>query len=86
MTELSIDEATEVVKAAVTEVAPDAADDLPGIDPTVDLWDELELDSMDHQNVMVAIYNKTGVDIPEREYARLRTLGDLARHLSDASS
>ena len=84
MTVLSTEEAMAAVKAAIIDVAPDVVDELPAVEPGADVWDDLDLDSMDHQNVMVGLFERTGVDIPERDYARLRSLDALARYLTEA--
>ena len=84
MTNLSIAEAMAVTKNAISTVAPDVEDELESTDPGVDLWEELELDSMDHLNVMVELKDKTGVDVPEREYGRLRSLNAIADYLAAA--
>lgn len=81
MTLLSTDQANTVVCDALGAVAPDIADELPTIDRTVDLWEELQLDSMDHLNVMTEIFERTGFEIPESEYGRLRSLETLSGHL-----
>jgi acyl carrier protein len=80
------DDATEIVRHAIVDVAPDMADELESVDPTADLWDVLDLDSMDHQNVMVAIFDRTGVEIAERDYPVLRSLDRLADHLASVDT
>ena len=75
------DEPTSVILAAIAEVAPDA--DLSAIDPTADLTEQLELDSMDFLNVVVAVNEATGVEIPERDYPELSTLERFAAYLAD---
>ena len=86
MARLTRNDADEIVRNAIAEVAPDVADELGSVDPTVDLWDVLDLDSMDHQNVMVAIFKRTGVEISERDYPSLRSLDRLAEHLATVAS
>lgn len=86
MTELSPLEAIEQVKAAIGEVAPDLIDELATVDTTCDLWDVLDLDSMDHQNIMVGIFERTGVEIAEREYPQLRSLDSLAQRIAASAS
>lgn len=81
MRTLTVDEAVAVVRDAIGDVAPEVVDELESIDGRTDLWEALELDSMDHQNVMVRLFDRTGVDIPERDYGRLRSLSALAAHL-----
>ncbi len=85
MTRFSAREAEEMVRAAIIQVAPDVIDVLPSMDPADDLWDVLELDSMDHQNVMVAIFERSGVEIAERDYPNLRSLDNLAAHIASSS-
>ncbi|MCP3988864.1 MAG: acyl carrier protein [Actinomycetia bacterium] len=85
MTKLFAREAEEVVRGAIVQVAPDLVEALASVDPADDLWDVLELDSMDHQNIMVEIFERTGVEIAERDYPMLRSLDRLAEHLSTFS-
>lgn len=82
MTTLSTDNAMQIVIDAIAAVAPDVAAELPALDRTVDLWEELQLDSMDHLTVMTTIWEQTGIEIAERDYAQLRSLDALATHLS----
>jgi acyl carrier protein len=73
-------ELREVVIHALTEVAPDI--DPATIDPNTDLVEQLDIDSMDFLNVVVAIHEKTGIEIPERDYAKLSTLSDAVAYLA----
>ena len=73
--------ATSLILSAVAEVAPEV--DLAGLDPTADLTEQLELDSMDFLNVVVAVNEATGVEIPERDYPELSTLERFAAYLAD---
>ena len=75
-------ESTEVVLASIAAVAPEAEDELPDLDPSTDLFEELGLDSMDHLNVMTEIAKRTGVEIPEREYGQLRSVSALAARIT----
>ena len=72
---MSDDTDRQTVLGAITTVAPDV--DPSTIDPDDDLWYALELDSMDQLGVMIAIRDRTGIEIPEAEYAALITLDDL---------
>lgn len=73
--------AAGVVRSALVHVAPDRADDLDDLDPGVDLWHELNLDSLDHVTVMELIADVTGVDIAERDYPRLLSFDQLRAHV-----
>jgi acyl carrier protein len=65
---------------AIAEVAPDA--DLDGLDPGADLRDELDIDSMDFLHVLVGINERLGVEVPEEDYGRVRTLAALEAYVS----
>ena len=70
----------EVVLAALVEVAPDI--DAASIDPSLDLAEQLDIDSMDFLNVVVLIHERTGIEIPERDYPKLSTLDDAVAYLA----
>jgi acyl carrier protein len=72
----------EVVIRALTEVAPDI--DPASIDPDSELAEQLDIDSMDFLNVIVAINEETGIEIPERDYPKLSTLNDAIAYLGEA--
>ncbi|MBK5221098.1 MAG: acyl carrier protein [Thermoleophilia bacterium] len=72
-------ELRDVFVGALTEVAPDI--DPAAIDPGVELTEQLDLDSMDFLNVIVAVNERTGIEIPERDYGKLATLEDAVTYL-----
>jgi len=74
----------DIVIGALTEVAPDI--DPAAIDPDTDLADQLDIDSMDFLNVIVAINERTGIEVPERDYPKLSTLNDAVAYLETARS
>ncbi|QDZ27854.1 acyl carrier protein [Noviherbaspirillum sp. UKPF54] len=45
------------------------------------LREQVDLDSMDWLNFLIGLHRKLKVDIPESDYARLRTLNDLVEYL-----
>ena len=58
----------------------------PEVDPATvagdaDLREALDLDSMDFMNFMVELVERTGIDIPEADYPRLRTLDGALAYL-----
>ncbi len=75
--------ARAAVLDAIARVAPDA--DTSGLVGDEDLLDELLLDSMDLLNIVVAVHESTGVEIPERDYGKLGTLDEFAAYLTDRS-
>ncbi len=67
------------VRDSLRRVAPEAdIDDLPG---DVELRDELDLDSMDFLNFVVGIAERTGIEIPERDYPEVITLDGCLAYL-----
>lgn len=75
-------ELREVLIDALTQVAPEI--DPAQIDPTADLAEQLDIDSMDLLNVIVAVHERTGIEIPERDYGKLATLDDAVAYLAAA--
>jgi hypothetical protein len=65
---------------ALGGVAPEA--DLAGLRGNVALRDQLDLDSMDFLNFLVAVHQRTGVEIPEADYGKLATLDQLVDYLA----
>ncbi|MBS1138564.1 MAG: Phosphopantetheine-binding protein [Proteobacteria bacterium] len=59
----------------------------PEIDPTKIIADkplrtQIDLDSMDWLNVLAAIHEKLGVDIPESDYGKVQTLDSIVAYLA----
>ena len=79
---MTTDELTALVLRAIAEVAPDVEPELASLDPDVDLWVELELDSMDHLSVMTLLSESTGREIPERDYPALTSVTDISGYLA----
>jgi acyl carrier protein len=75
-------ELRDVLIGALTQVAPEI--DPTQIDPTEDLAEQLDIDSMDFLNVIVAVHERTGIEIPERDYGKLATLDDAVAYLAAA--
>ena len=71
-----------LVMSVLTEVAPDI--DAAAIDPDADFLEELDIDSMDFLNIIVAINERTGIEIPERDYPKLSTVNDAVSYLAHA--
>jgi acyl carrier protein len=67
------------VFAALRAIAPEVS---PGeIAPDQPLREQVDLDSMDFLNFLIRLSKATGVDVPEADYAKLRTLDDLVAYL-----
>jgi len=71
-----------IVISVLTEVAPEVDPD--AIDPDTELVEQLDIDSMDFLNIVVAINERTGIEVPERDYPKLSTLNDAVAYLAHA--
>lgn len=68
-----------VVIATLKTIAPEVEEgDLRADRP---LRNQVDLDSMDWLNFLQGLHGALGVDIPERDYAKLVTLDDLLAYL-----
>ena len=74
------DEIRTAVLQALTSVAPEIDPRSLGADNA--LRQELELDSMDFLNFVIALHQRLGVDVPERDYVKLATLNGAVGYLS----
>ena len=73
-----------MILSAIADVAPELESELGDLDHDIDLWTELQLDSMDHLAVMTRLATQSGRDIPERDYPRLTTVNTLRDYLRAA--
>lgn len=74
----------EPIRMAVLEILRTLA---PEIDPARIIPDkalrgQIDLDSMDWLNVLVAVHERLGVDIPESDYVHLATLDGIVAYLA----
>jgi acyl carrier protein len=74
------DEIRAHVVASLAAIAPEA--DYEALDDGASLRDELDLDSMDFLNFVQGLHDRLGVDVPERDYPRLVTLGSTVDYLT----
>lgn len=68
-----------IVLAELKSIAPEVTVD--ELEPTRPLREQVDLDSMDWLNFLIALHRKLKVDIPESDYARLRSLDNLVDYL-----
>jgi acyl carrier protein len=67
------EEIKELVLRILGEIAPEA--DLTRLKPDVSFRDQLDIDSMDFLNFVIALDERLDVRIPESDYPKLSTLG-----------
>jgi acyl carrier protein len=68
------------ILAALSEIAPEA--DVAALRGDVPLRDQLDLDSMDFLNFLVAVHQRSAVEIPEADYGKLATLDALVAYVA----
>jgi acyl carrier protein len=77
-----------LVRGLLADIAPEA--DVDGLGLDAPLQDTVDLDSVDFLNFVTALYEATGVDIPEHDYPEVTTLRGclayIARHQDAASA
>ena len=74
------DDIRNAIVEALTRIAPEI--DPASIQPGVSFRDQLDLDSMDFLNFVLALHDRLGVEIPEADYPRLYTLDGAVAYLA----
>lgn len=69
-----------VVLDILENIAPD--EDLTGLDDSVPLRDQMELDSMDFLDIVMELRKRYRIQIPEEDYPQLVTMESTVRYLS----
>ena len=78
---------TEIRATALRQlgiIAPEA--DLTQLKPDVNFREQLDLDSMDSLNFVIALHEQLGIDIPEKDYPKLATLDGRVTYLAAAGT
>ncbi len=75
------EEIRSTVLRLLSDIAPEA--DLASIKPNVNIRDQLDIDSMDFLNFVIAVDKELHVDIPERDYPKLATLDACMAYLAE---
>ncbi len=76
---MNAEESRTAVLALLSQITPEA--DLGAIDVDADLRTELDIDSMDFLNLVEGVAESTGVDIPESDYPKVRSVEGLTSYL-----
>jgi len=78
-TSLTPDEIKKTVLRLLGEIAPEA--DLAVVKPDISFRDQLDIDSIDFLNFVVALHKQFQVDVPESDYPDLATIDSSVRYL-----
>jgi acyl carrier protein len=68
-----------VVQEELGNIAPEM--DVGAIDPSADLREALDIDSMDFLNFITAMHRRLGIAVPEIDYPKLITLDGAVAYL-----
>ncbi len=77
---MTTDEIRKTVLKSLGDVAPDA--DLGSLKPDKDIREELDIDSMDFLNFMVALKEALGVEVPEADYDKVGSINACVDYLA----
>jgi len=69
----------EALLAILEDIAPEA--DFDQIAPDEDVREALDIDSFDFLNVLIALNEQTGVEIPEADYGQLVSINDIVTYV-----
>jgi acyl carrier protein len=75
---MNAEEIRQVVLAELRRIAPEVED----VQPAKPLRDQVDLDSMDWLNFLVALNERLKIEIPEADYRKLGTLEQIVDYLS----
>jgi acyl carrier protein len=77
------DDALDLLARLLHRIAPevDPGDLVPG----AQLQEEFDLDSMDFLNLVTALHDATGIDVPERDYPELASVDGFVSYVVTAS-
>lgn len=73
------DELKQIVLRLLGEIAPEA--DPASVKPDVSFRDQLDIDSIDFLNFIVAMHKQFQIDVPESDYPELTTIDGCVRYL-----
>ena len=79
---MNANDARALLARLLRGIAPEV--DLASVDDDALLHDELDLDSMDFLNLVTALHDESGIDVPERDYPELATVGGFIDYLTRA--
>ena len=77
------DDARALIRSVMAEVAPEA--DVDNVGPDETMQEALDLDSIDFLNFVTGLHERTGLEIPERDYPELSTVEGAVRYLTTAT-
>jgi len=77
---MSDEDLRSAVLAALGSVAPEMEE--AELDPKASFREQLDIDSMDFLNFVIALHEMLGIDIPEADYPRMASLDAAIAYLA----
>lgn len=74
------DEIRSVLREEIGNIAPEV--DIAGLPDDADLREAVDIDSIGFLNLMIALDRRLGVNVPEADYPRLRTVARAVDYLA----
>lgn len=81
---MTADDIRAVVLRILGRIAPEA--DLDQLVPNISFRDQLDIDSMDFLNFVVALHKELHIEIPEKDYPKVATLHGCLDYLAQAQA
>jgi acyl carrier protein len=79
---MNIEAARQLLGRLLGRIAPEI--DLDEIPPAALLQDAADLDSMDFLNLITALHDEAGINVPERDYPKLATIDGFCDYVAAA--
>jgi len=77
---MNVDEIRNILNEELGNIAPEA--NLQTLNPSADLREALDIDSIDFLNFITAIHRRLGINVPELDYPKLFTLDGAVTYLA----
>ncbi len=75
------EELQNMIIHAILEIAPDVEED--EIELSANIQRSLEIDSFDFLKILTAMNEKTGVEVPEADYAKVGSVEEMTSYIID---
>ncbi|MGZ4986243.1 MAG: acyl carrier protein [Chthoniobacterales bacterium] len=77
---MSEEKLKRVIFEGLRKIAPESEPE--SLAPDANVRKALDIDSYDFLNFLIGLNDTIGVDVPESDYGKLRTLGEMVSYLS----
>jgi acyl carrier protein len=81
---VNTDDARALLSRLLARIAPEI--DLAEVDPTAQMQEAMDLDSMDFLRLITALHDETGIEVPEHDYPAVSTIDGFAAYVAAGSA